>query len=234
MTREQYEKQYSEGDDESPFSVQQDYQSDDSSMESECNRNKNKNTDKTAANDIVDRVKECLKILQPLQESMDFNIRSTYKPEKLEEMLKAMEELWLPIKPDISKKDRVNEMVTTIETVLGIEERDEPTPLQVETLMDKSLLEPIHNLNFRFANADLIRNDTFAKSRDYESRFQRLFMLQSYAGELYYNFTLWSHRIKNPELDLNESSIGLLRYLPRTEADTYPDFTKYVFTYNTY
>jgi len=211
MTREEHEKQYSDDEDEEDIYIETIDIEDDP---------KNETTQQ--------RIARCLRALEALQNPIDFNLETNPEPEELLKMLVAMEELWTPIKIDSKKSERINEMTEIIEYCLGIGKNEEPTPYQVEMLMDKNLLEPIHNLNFRFAVADLIRNETYSRSAEFEGRFQRLFMLISYASELYYNFILWQHRSKNPELDLSDSSIGILRYLPRSEQEEYPDSTKFL------
>lgn len=64
---------------------------------------------------------------------------------------------------------------------------------------------------------------------EHEKDFQLIYMKATYATESFYNFTLWSNRQRNPELDMSESSVGLLRYMPRDEEEDLNEFTRMLF-----
>lgn len=80
----------------------------------------------------------------------------------------------------------------------------------------------------RFNHANLINNDSYDRSAEFTTKFQSIFMLMSYAIEMYYNSVLYAHRAKNPELDMSDSSVGVLRYLPLSQQQEMNDFTKFL------
>lgn len=77
--------------------------------------------------------------------------------------------------------------------------------------MDQSVFIPIYTLKTRFHVAGLLNNPQYEKEKENTCKFQRLMMLMTYACEYYYNLILWSNRLENPDLDFNDSSIGILR-----------------------
>lgn len=185
--------------------------------------------ERVARQTIQEKIKECIPILEPLMNApLEADPNSNFPPAKLEELLETLEKLWIPSYVDGPRALCSAEIIAIMEACLNITSKEDPTPFMVENLMDKFLLEPIHNLNFRFSIADMIRNESYERSREFETRFQRLFMMMSYGMELYYNLILYRHRARNPDLDFSESSIGLLRYLPRSECDQFKDSTKFL------
>jgi hypothetical protein len=167
---------------------------------------------------------DCMSILRPLTESnFDITEETNFPPEQLIQMLDTIISMWTPDDP----KD-LTELSDIVRRCLGLNNSDNITPYDVEVAMDKNIFMPIHNLKARFLIAHMISNPSYDRSSEFESKFSRLYMIQSYGVEVYYNAVLWHHRLQNPDLDIASSSIGVLRYMPREDYSDMKDFLKFL------
>lgn len=179
---------------------------------------------------VENKIKKCLEILAPLKKPMDKRPDDKIDTTQLLNMLKAFEELWTPLDPTAPLEVILQELGLTVQLCLGLKDGTTTLPPQLEDFIDTQLQEPVWNLRIRMLQAGMIGNSSLSDSEKLEHRLATMYCKQVSACEAYYHVICYKVRNFDFQLDNQNPDItlGLLRYLPKTEVAGYENCLKFL------